>query len=236
VLHGADIGIALDGDADRLIVADEHGQRIDGDQIMALVTRDAADAGTLKGGGLVATIMSNLGLERFLNGIGLNLIRTPVGDRYVVEHMRAHGFNVGGEQSGHIVLSDHSTTGDGLIAALQVLACVKQRGRPASEILNLFEPLPQLLRSVRYGGGSPLKFPLVKSRIADGEARLLGNGRLSVRHSGTEPVIRLWPKARTRRWFAMSSIRFATPSPISNAPPPPRSDQPKRPRTDRRRI
>ena len=191
VLHGADIGIALDGDADRLIVADEHGQRIDGDQIMALVTRDAADAGTLKGGGLVATIMSNLGLERFLNGIGLNLIRTPVGDRYVVEHMRAHGFNVGGEQSGHIVLSDHSTTGDGLIAALQVLACVKQRGRPASEILNLFEPLPQLLRSVRYGGGSPLKFPLVKSRIADGEARLLGNGRLSVRHSGTEPVIRV---------------------------------------------
>jgi phosphoglucosamine mutase len=135
--------------------------------------------------------MSNLGLERFLNGIGLNLIRTPVGDRYVVEHMRAHGFNVGGEQSGHIVLSDHSTTGDGLIAALQVLACVKQRGRPASEILNLFEPLPQLLRSVRYGGGSPLKFPLVKSRIADGEARLLGNGRLSVRHSGTEPVIRV---------------------------------------------
>jgi phosphoglucosamine mutase len=191
VLHGADIGIALDGDADRLIVADEHGTRIDGDQIMALVTREAADAGTLKGGGLVATIMSNLGLERFLNNIGLKLVRTPVGDRHVVEHMRAHGFNVGGEQSGHIVLSDHSTTGDGLIAALQVLACVKQRGRPASEILNLFEPFPQLLRSVRYSGGLPLEHRDVVQCIADGEARLKGSGRLSVRKSGTEPVIRV---------------------------------------------
>ena len=191
VLHNADIGIALDGDADRLIVADEHGNKIDGDQIMALVTRDAADAGTLKGGGLVATIMSNLGLERFLNGIDLTLVRTPVGDRHVVEHMRNYGFNVGGEQSGHIVLSDHSTTGDGLIAALQVLACVKQRGRPASEILNLFEPFPQLLRSVRYSGGLPLEHALVKSCIADAEARLAGSGRLSVRKSGTEPVIRV---------------------------------------------
>jgi phosphoglucosamine mutase len=191
VLHGAHIGIALDGDADRLIVADEHGARIDGDQIMALVTREAAEAGTLRGGGLVATIMSNLGLERFLNGIDLKLVRTPVGDRYVVEHMRAHDFNVGGEQSGHIVLSDHSTTGDGLIAALQVLACVKQRGRPASEILNLFEPLPQLLRSVRYSGGLPLQHRGVIQCIADGEARLKGSGRLSVRKSGTEPVIRV---------------------------------------------
>jgi phosphoglucosamine mutase len=191
VLHGADIGIALDGDADRLIVADEHGTRIDGDQIMALVTREAADAGTLKGGGLVATIMSNLGLERFLNNIDLKLVRTPVGDRHVVEHMRAHGFNVGGEQSGHIVLSDHSTTGDGLIAALQVLACVKERGRPASEILNLFEPFPQLLRSVRYSGGLPLEHRSVLQCIADGEARLKGSGRLSVRKSGTEPVIRV---------------------------------------------
>jgi phosphoglucosamine mutase len=191
VLHHADIGIALDGDADRLIVADEHGNRIDGDQIMALVTREAAAAGTLKGGGLVATIMSNLGLERFLNGIDLTLVRTPVGDRAVVEHMRAHGFNVGGEQSGHIVLSDHSTTGDGLIAALQVLACVKQRGRPASEILNLFEPFPQLLRSVRYSGGLPLEHAHVKNCIADAEARLVGSGRLSVRKSGTEPVIRV---------------------------------------------
>jgi phosphoglucosamine mutase len=191
VLHHADIGMALDGDADRLIVADEHGSRIDGDQIMALVTRDAAAAGTLRGGGLVATIMSNLGLERFLNGIDLKLVRTPVGDRAVVEHMRAHGFNVGGEQSGHIVLSDHSTTGDGLIAALQVLACVKQRGQPASEILSLFEPFPQLLRSVRYSGGLPLEHANVKSCIADAEARLAGTGRLSVRKSGTEPVIRV---------------------------------------------
>jgi phosphoglucosamine mutase len=191
VLYGADIGIALDGDADRLIVADEHGRRIDGDQIMALVTREAASAGTLKGGGLVATIMSNLGLERFLNGIGLTLVRTPVGDRNVVEHMRTHGFNVGGEQSGHIVLSDHSTTGDGLIAALQVLACLKQSGKSASEILNLFEPFPQLLRSVRYSGGLPLEEPQVKRCIADAEARLAGSGRLSVRKSGTEPVIRV---------------------------------------------
>ena len=191
VLHGADIGIALDGDADRLIVADQHGRRVDGDQIMALVTRNAAEAGTLKGGGLVTTIMSNLGLERFLGGLELTLVRTPVGDRYVVEHMRAHGFNVGGEQSGHIVLSDHSTTGDGLIAALQVLACVKQREQPANEILNLFEPLPQLLRSVRYNGGLPLEHPLVKRRIAEGEKRLKASGRLSVRRSGTEPVIRV---------------------------------------------
>jgi phosphoglucosamine mutase len=191
VLHGADIGIALDGDADRLIVADEHGNRIDGDQIMALVTRDAAEAGTLKGGGLVATIMSNLGLERFLHGIGLTFVRTPVGDRNVVEHMRAHGFNVGGEQSGHIVLSDHSTTGDGLIAALQVLACLRQRDRPASEVLNLFQPLPQFLRSVRYSVGHPLEHDPVKRSIAQAEARLEGNGRLSVRKSGTEPVIRV---------------------------------------------
>jgi phosphoglucosamine mutase len=191
VLHAADIGIALDGDADRLIVADEQGRRIDGDQIMALVTRNLAEAGTLKGGGLVATIMSNLGLERFLNGIGLQLARTPVGDRYVVEHMRANGYNVGGEQSGHIVLSDLSTTGDGLIAALQVLACVKQRERPASEILALFEPLPQILKSVRYSTGQPLEHRMVIRCIADAEARLAGSGRLSVRKSGTEPVIRV---------------------------------------------
>src|ERR1700761_5821191 len=180
VMHHADIGIGLDGDADRLIVADEHGTRVDGDQIMALVTREAAAAGTLKGGGLVATIMSNMGLEKFLNRLDLTLARTPVGDRHVVEHMRAHGFNVGGEQSGHIVLSDHSTTGDGLVAALQVLACVKQRGQPASEILSLFEPFPQLLRSVRYSGGLPLEHATVKNCIADAEARLAGFGRLSV--------------------------------------------------------
>ncbi len=191
VLHQADIGLALDGDADRLILADERGHRIDGDQIMALVTREASAAGTLKGGGLVSTIMSNLGLERFLADLGLRLVRTPVGDRYVVEHMRAHGFNVGGEQSGHIVLSDHSTTGDGLIAALQVLACIRQRDRSASEILSLFEPLPQMLKSVRYQGGQPLDDPRVKRCIAAAEARLGGSGRLSVRKSGTEPVIRV---------------------------------------------
>jgi phosphoglucosamine mutase len=191
VLHGADLGLALDGDADRLIVADEHGRRIDGDQIMALVTCEAARSGTLKGGGLVSTIMSNLGLERYLAELGLLLVRTPVGDRHVVEHMRTHGFNVGGEQSGHIVLSDHSTTGDGLIAALQVLACIRQRGRPASEILSLFEPLPQVLKSVRHGGGQPLDHERVKRSIAAARARLEGSGRVSVRASGTEPVIRV---------------------------------------------
>jgi phosphoglucosamine mutase len=195
VLHGADIGIALDGDADRVILADEHGRRIDGDQIMALVTRDAAATGQLKGGGLVATVMSNLGLERFLESIGLRLARTPVGDRYVVDHMRAHGFNVGGEQSGHIVLSDYSTTGDGLIAALQVLACIRQSGRPASEALSLFEPYPQLLKSVRINGGLSLEHETVKASIADAEARLAGRGRLSVRKSGTEPVIRVMAEA-----------------------------------------
>ncbi len=191
VMHGAHIGIALDGDADRVILADEHGRRIDGDQIMALVTRNLAEAGTLKGGGLVSTIMSNLGLEHFLNGMGLNLVRTPVGDRHVVDHMRTHGFNVGGEQSGHIVLGDYSTTGDGLIAALQVLACIRQRGRPASEILKLFEPLPQLLRSVRYSGGRPLDHERVQRSIAEAGARLNGVGRVLVRPSGTEPVIRV---------------------------------------------
>jgi phosphoglucosamine mutase len=191
VLHGADIGIALDGDADRLILADEYGRRVDGDQIMALVTRNLAAAGLLKGGGLVATIMSNLGLEHYLRSLDLRLVRTPVGDRHVVDHMRAHGFNVGGEQSGHIVLGDYSTTGDGLIAALQVLACIRQRDRPASEILKLFEPMPQLLRSVRYSGGHPLEQPAVKRSIADAERRLGGTGRVSVRRSGTEPVIRV---------------------------------------------
>jgi phosphoglucosamine mutase len=189
--HGANIGIALDGDADRVILADEHGRKIDGDQIMALVTRNLAEAGTLKGGGLVSTIMSNLGLEQFLNGMGLNLIRTPVGDRHVVDYMRTHGFNVGGEQSGHIVLGDHSTTGDGLIAALQALACIRQRDKPASEVLKLFDPLPQLLRSVRYAGGQPLEDDHVRGCIAAAEARLSRTGRVSVRRSGTEPVIRV---------------------------------------------
>ncbi|MDR3516258.1 MAG: phosphoglucosamine mutase [Azospirillaceae bacterium] len=191
VAEGADFGLALDGDADRLIVVDERGQQIDGDQVMALVARSWAESQKLRGGGVVATVMSNLGLEHFLTSRGLVLARTPVGDRYVVEHMREHGFNVGGEQSGHIVLSDYSTTGDGLIAALQVLAVVQQTGRPASETLRVFEPLPQLLRNVRFGGGQPLESPQVKSAIRDGEDRLGREGRLLIRKSGTEPLIRV---------------------------------------------
>jgi phosphoglucosamine mutase len=187
---GADIGIALDGDADRLIVVDERGQIVDGDQIMALVTAQAQAAGTLKGGGLVATVMSNLGLERWLAGKGLNLHRAGVGDRYVLEAMKAGGYNIGGEQSGHLILADHSTTGDGLVAALQVLAALVSSGKPASEVLHLFDPLPQLLKSVRFTG-KPLESDKVKAVIAAGEARLNGHGRLLIRKSGTEPVIRV---------------------------------------------
>jgi len=187
---GADIGIALDGDADRLIVVDEKGQIIDGDQIMALVTGLAQELGTLKGGGLVATVMSNLGLERWLTGRGLSLHRAGVGDRYVLEAMRAGSFNIGGEQSGHLILADHSTTGDGLVAALQVLAALVSGGKPASELLHLLDPVPQLLKSVRFTG-TPLEDSTVKAAIAAGEARLNGNGRLLIRKSGTEPVIRV---------------------------------------------
>ncbi len=188
---GADIGIALDGDADRLIIVDEHGRIVDGDQLMALITTGWAQSGRLRGGGLVATIMSNLGLERYLGGLGLTLERTGVGDRYVLEAMRARGFNVGGEQSGHIILSDYATTGDGLVAALQVLAVLVESGKPASEALNLFAPLPQLLKNVRYAGGQPLDNARVKAAIAEGEARLAGTGRLVIRKSGTEPLIRV---------------------------------------------
>ena len=187
---GADIGIALDGDADRLIVVDEKGQIVDGDQLMALVTLRAHEAGTLRGGGLVATVMSNLGLERLLTGNGLTLHRAGVGDRYVVEAMKAGGFNIGGEQSGHLILADHATTGDGLVAALQVLAALVAAGKPASELLHLFDPVPQILKSVRYAG-APLESDRVKTVIAAGEARLNGNGRLLIRKSGTEPVIRV---------------------------------------------
>jgi len=189
--QGADIGIALDGDADRVIIADEKGQVIDGDQLMALIATSWARRGELKGGGLVATVMSNLGLERFLADNRLTLARTRVGDRYVVEHMRAHGHNVGGEQSGHIVLSDFSTTGDGLLAALQVLAEVKRQGRPVSEVCNLFTPLPQVLKNVRFGQGAPLQDNHVRAAIAAAEARLGNSGRLLIRPSGTEPVIRV---------------------------------------------
>ena len=192
VASSADIGIALDGDADRLIVVDEHGRIIDGDQLMALVTTSWAKMGLLRGGGLVTTVMSNLGLERYLADAGLTLERTAVGDRYVLEAMRAKGFNVGGEQSGHIILSDYATTGDGLVAALQVLSSLVQSGKPASELLNLFEPLPQILKNVRFtSGATPLEQAPVQRAIADGEARLNGSGRVLIRKSGTEPLIRV---------------------------------------------
>ncbi len=191
VASGAQIGIALDGDADRLIVVDEAGRVIDGDQLMATIAASWARAGRLKGGGLVATVMSNLGLERHLSAQGLGLVRTAVGDRHVLEKMRTSGYNVGGEQSGHIILSDYATTGDGLVAALQVLAEVRRAGAPASEVLHRFDPLPQLLKNVRFAGGKPLDDPRVKDVVAGVEAELTGRGRLVLRASGTEPVIRV---------------------------------------------
>lgn len=191
VASGADIGVALDGDADRLIVVDEQGRIVDGDQIMALIGASWAQRGALKGGGVVATVMSNLGLERFLQGQGLTLERTKVGDRYVLERMRTGGFNVGGEQSGHMILSDYGTTGDGLVAALQLLAELVRQDRPASEVLHLFEPVPQLLKNVRFAGDAPLEDDSVKAVIARAEAELMGKGRLVIRPSGTEPVIRV---------------------------------------------
>jgi phosphoglucosamine mutase len=187
----ADIGIALDGDADRLIIADERGIILDGDQLMALIAAGLARGGRLSGGALVATIMSNLGLERFLASQSIGLHRTSVGDRYVVEKMRALGCNLGGEQSGHIILSDYATTGDGLIAALQVLASIVETGRRASEVCQLFTPVPQLMRSVRFAEGEPLEAAAVQRAIDDGRARLGTQGRLVIRKSGTEPVIRV---------------------------------------------
>jgi phosphoglucosamine mutase len=187
----ADIGIALDGDADRLIVVDEQGEVVDGDQLMALIADSWARDGTLRGGSIVATVMSNLGLERHLASLGVGLVRTQVGDRYVVEQMRARGCNIGGEQSGHIILSDHATTGDGLIAALQVLAELVTAGEPASRLLHRFDPLPQILKNVHFGGGTPLDSASVQRAIADAEARLDGTGRVLIRKSGTEPLIRV---------------------------------------------
>lgn len=187
----ADIGLALDGDADRLIVVNERGEVVDGDQIMAVLVESHARAGRLRGDALVTTVMSNLGLERFVESIGLRLHRTPVGDRHVLEAMRQLGCNVGGEQSGHLILSDYSTTGDGLLAALMVLAVVVSENRPASEILSRFRPLPQLLKNVRYENGKPLDNPMVREAIADAERTLAGCGRLLVRSSGTEPLIRV---------------------------------------------
>ena len=187
----ADIGIALDGDADRVIIVDEKGHVVDGDQLMAVVAHSFKEDGRLSRDGLVATVMSNLGLERHLAGEGISMARTPVGDRYVLERMRAEGYNVGGEQSGHIILSDYSTTGDGLVAALQVMAVVARLGKPVSEVCHRFEPLPQILKNVRYSSGRPLEDETVKGAIAAAEARLSRSGRLLIRPSGTEPVIRV---------------------------------------------
>jgi len=192
VAHGADLGIALDGDADRVAIIDETGKLADGDQIMALLAGRWADAGRLKAGTLVATVMSNLGLERHLAGRGLRLERTAVGDRYVVERMRAGGFNLGGEQSGHIVMTDYATTGDGLIAGLQFLGAMVETGLRASELVRQFDPVPQLLKNVRYGTGqAPMDAPSVQHAIRDAETRLRGRGRLLIRKSGTEPLVRV---------------------------------------------
>ena len=191
VEEAADIGIALDGDADRLIVIDEKGQTVDGDQIMALVATRMAEKGELTGGGLVATVMSNLGLERFMESQGLKLERAKVGDRYVLEKMREGGFNVGGEQSGHMILLDYATTGDGTTAALRILASLVRSGKKASELMHLFDPVPQLLKNVRYDGGAPLEDGAVQAAIAEAEKELEGSGRLVIRPSGTEPVIRV---------------------------------------------
>jgi phosphoglucosamine mutase len=188
----ADIGIALDGDADRLILVDERGNLINGDQVMALIATQWHQSGRLRGGGIVATVLSNLGLERYLSSLDLGLLRTRVGDRYVVEHMRSQGCNVGGEQSGHIVLSDFGTTGDGLVAALQVMAAVKQSDKPVSQVTQLFTPLPQVQRNARYGEVNPLDTDQVRQAIAEAMSRLDQNGgRLLVRPSGTEPLIRV---------------------------------------------
>lgn len=194
----ADIGIALDGDADRVLIVDENGAVIDGDQLMAMIAESWAADGLLRGNGIVATVMSNLGLERFLEGNGMKLARTKVGDRYVVEHMRQHDFNVGGEQSGHIVLSDFATTGDGLVAALQVMACVQRMGRPVSDVCRKFEPVPQILKNVRHSGGNPLDDAQVKAAIEDAEATLGASARLVIRPSGTEPLIRVMAEGDDR--------------------------------------
>lgn len=199
VAEGADVGIALDGDADRVIFVNELGEVVDGDQIMAVLAKDMFDDAVLIGDGLVATIMSNLGLERYLESEGMVLRRTPVGDRSVVEAMRNEGFNLGGEQSGHIILSDYATAGDGLLTALQVLSIIKRRGQKASEVLSVFEPLPQLLQNVRFAGPTPLETDEVKAAIEQAEKTLANDGRLVIRASGTEPVIRVMAEGDDQR-------------------------------------
>src|SRR5258708_2793642 len=194
----ADIGIALDGDADRVIISDERGHLVDGDQLLAVITASFKEDGRLAKPGVVATVMSNLGLERYLEGLGLSLARTPVGDRYVLEYMREHGHNVGGESSGHIILSDYVTTGDGFVAALQVLAVLKRQDRPVSKVCHRFDPLPQVLKNVRHRNGKPLETAKVRSAIQEAERRLNGHGRLIVRSSGTEPVVRVMGEGEDR--------------------------------------
>ncbi len=191
----ADIGIAFDGDADRVIVADERGRIVDGDQILALISRNWSAKGRVTGGGVVSTVMANLGLERYLENLGLSLARTAVGDRYVIAHMREHGLNIGGEPSGHIILSDYATTGDGFLTALQVLACVAEEGRPVSEVCHCFEPVPQFSRNIAFVGDKPLANPNVRVAIEAARSKLNGCGRLVVRASGTEPVIRIMAEA-----------------------------------------
>lgn len=195
VEHKAHLGIALDGDADRVLIADETGHLVDGDQILALIAKSYAREGRLFGQSVVATVMSNMGLERFLNSLNVGLERTAVGDRYVVERMRELSSNVGGEQSGHMVLTDFGTTGDGLVAALQVLAVLVEEGRPASEVCRLFKPFPQKLQNVRFAGVSPLEAECVQSKRAEVEQKLQGRGRLVLRKSGTEPLVRVMVEA-----------------------------------------
>jgi phosphoglucosamine mutase len=194
----ADIGIALDGDADRVLMVDERGRVIDGDQLLAVIAQSWKEEGRLSVSGIVATVMSNLGLERYLDKMGISLARTPVGDRYVLDHMRTHGFNVGGESSGHIILSDYTTTGDGLLAALQILAVVKKQEQPVSRVCHRFDPLPQVLKNVRYKSGKPLENAEVRSAIEHAEARLNTLGRLIIRPSGTESVIRVMGEGEDR--------------------------------------
>jgi phosphoglucosamine mutase len=195
VAHGAHIGLALDGDADRIQLVDEHGHSIDGDQVLACIARQWKAEGRLAGRDVVATVMSNLGLERWLEGEGLALKRSKVGDRHVLEMMRETGANLGGEQSGHVILADHATTGDGLLAGLQVLAAVVQSGKPASKVAHVFDPYPQLLKNVRFANPPPLEAPAVKAAIAAAEAKLARDGRLLIRKSGTEPVVRVMAEA-----------------------------------------
>jgi phosphoglucosamine mutase len=187
----ADIGIALDGDADRVVIVDERGQVVDGDQILAVIAESWKEDGRLAKPGVVATVMSNYGFERYLKSVGIDVVRTPVGDRYVLEKMREQGFSVGGEPSGHIILSDHTTTGDGFVAALQVMAVIKKRGEAVSSVCHRYDPLPQITKNVRYKAGTPHEHAKVRDAIAEAEHRLNGHGRLIVRPSGTEPVIRV---------------------------------------------